>query len=165
MPGVGTNAVEDAMTTDDGRLTEAPGIPVTERYRAAILASGGLAVAVLMSLSDTFVPGRPLGGIEVINVVLGAVVMAAVYWPASPWVKLASGMAGTLVQWLASAMTDDRITAAEWTTVAATLITAVMLGAFPNAPKLVVGESGDDVPDAPTGTTYLPPSQRKDGGL
>lgn len=141
------------MSTDDGRTAA---IPVTERYRAAILSALGFGAAVLMSLSDALVDGRPLGGIEVVNVVLGAVVMAAVYWPASPWVKLASGVAGSIVQWLAAAWTDGVITGAEWATVGATFLSAVLVGAFPNAPQLVTGEAGDDVPDpiVPPGSTY-----------
>lgn len=143
------------MTTDDGRVS-APAIPVTERYRAAILASGGFAVAALLSISEAMVPGRPFGGIELVNVGLGLVVLAATYWRRSPWVKMAAGVAGALAQTLASSWTDDRVTSAEWITVAVTLITALMVGAFPNAPELVTGEAGDDVDDRIVmgGSTY-----------
>jgi hypothetical protein len=165
MPGVGTNAVEDAMTTDDGKIAVSPGIPVPERYRAVILAGLGLLSAVLLQIADLGVDGRPLGGIEAVNILLGAVVLAAVYFPGSAWVKLSSGVAGALLQTIASAWTDAAVTGAEWVTIGATAVTAVMVGAFPNAPQLVVGERGDDEPEAPEGTTYLPPSQRKDGGL
>jgi hypothetical protein len=148
------------MTTDDEKT--AAGIPVPERYRAAILSSAGFAVAVLLSISEAMVPGRPFGGIELINVGLGAVVLAVTYWRGNPWVKLASGVAGALLQTLASAWTDDRLTSAEWITIAVTLISALMVGAFPNAPELVTGEPGYDVPDeadAPPSSTYLPPAQ------
>lgn len=149
------------MTTDEGRVATT-GIPVPERYRAAILASGGFLAAVLLSIADLGADGRPLGGIEFINVVLGAAILAVTYWPANPWVKLASGVAGALVQTIASGWTDGRFTTAEWVTIAVTLITALMVGAFPNAPALVVGELGDDVPAEP-GSTYLPPSQAMHG--
>jgi hypothetical protein len=156
-----TSSTEDAMTVDEGNTATA--IPVPERYRSAILSSAGFAVAVLLSISEAMVPGRPFGGVEFINVVLGGVVLAVTYWRGNPWVKLASGVAGALLQTLASVWTDDRVTSAEWITIAVTLISALMVGAFPNAPELVTGEPGDDVADvegdAPPSSTYLPPAQ------
>lgn len=112
-----------------------------ERYRSVILAGGGLLVAVLLQLGEALVPGRPLGGIEIANLIFSAVVMAGVYFPASAWVKLASAVAGAIGQVVISAMTDDVITPAEIVTVAVALLVALGIGALPNMPRLpVVGE-------------------------
>lgn len=131
------------MTVNESLLPAA-----IERYRAVILAGGGLLVAVLLQLGEALVPGRPLGGIEIANLIFAGVVMAGVYFPASPWVKLAAGVAGAIGQTVISAITDNRVTPAEIVTVSVALLVALGIGALPNRPT----------PD-PVDTTTIAPGQ------
>ncbi len=109
-------------------------IPVPERYRAVILSFGGVLAAALLQLSEVMVPGRPLGGVEAITVAVAAVTSLVVYFPASPWAKFAAAIAGTIGQTLISATTDGQFTAAELLTIAVMVLSAMGIGAFPNAP-------------------------------
>jgi hypothetical protein len=121
-----------------------------ERYRASILAAGGFLTALLLQLGEAFVPGRPLGGIEFINLVFAALVLLGVYFPANPWAKLASAVAGAVGQTVIACVTDNRVTSAEIVTIAVSVLVALGVGALPNAPELVVGEAGADAPLAET---------------
>lgn len=120
-----------------------------ERYRAIILAGGGLLTAVLLQLGEALTPGRPLGGIELVNLLLSAAIMAGVYFPADAWVKLAAGVAGAIGQTLIAAITDNRVTAAEVVVVAVALLAALGIGALPNSPAL-------DVADPPVPEPFFP---------
>jgi hypothetical protein len=115
------------------------------RYRAAILAFGGFLTTVLLQLGEALTPGRPLGGIEIINLFFSALVMLAVYWPANPWAKFASAVAGAVGQTVISALTDDRLTNAELVTIAVALLAALGVGTLPNhsAPAAVVASDAD----------------------
>jgi hypothetical protein len=152
------------MSVDDGKhegWLMAAEIPVTERYRAVILAVGGVAMSALLVVSEALAAGRPWGGVELVTLLVAVATAVGVYFPANPWTKFAAGLAGATGQTLVAAATDNRVTTAELVVITIAVLSALGVGAFPNAPALVVGEVGDDVPDAgATGTTYLPPSQR-----
>lgn len=125
-----------------------------ERFRSSIIAFGPFFVALLLWLSDMLNSGRPFGGLELINAGLALLTLVAVYFPASAWVKFAAAVGGAALQAAAAGMTDGRWTSAEAIAVAVSVVSALLVGALPNAPQTVVAEAGDDVPDVRRGSTY-----------
>jgi hypothetical protein len=108
------------------------------RYRASILAAGGLLTAVLLQIGAALAPGTPLGGIDWVTLLFSALVLVAVYFPSDPWAKLTAAVAGAIGQTVIAAMTDDRFTAAEFIAIAVALLTAVGVGVLPNAGRVTV---------------------------
>ncbi len=117
-----------------------------ERYRASILASGGFFFAVVLTVSNAFADGTPFGAVSLLTVLFGVLVVAAVYFPANEWIKFGAGIAGAVGQTLISAITDGVFTRGEITLTVIAFATAMGIGIMPNAPTLVVGEAGTDVP-------------------
>jgi hypothetical protein len=105
-----------------------------ERYRASIYAFGALATAALLKLVDVLADNqRPLGGVDVLSLVVSVLALVGVYVPANAWAKFVAGVAGAVAQALVGVFTDGRITAAELVMVGVSLLVALGIGTKPNA--------------------------------
>ncbi len=113
-------------------------VPVTEQYRALIFAIGGVAVSAMLALTEALTPGRPFGGLEIVTVLVAVVTAAGVYFVANPWAKFAGGLAGAVGQTLIASVTDNHVTVAEMLVVGIAILSALGIGAFPNAPQEII---------------------------
>lgn len=115
-------------------------------YRASILAAGGLLTAILLQVGAALTPGAPLGGVDVVTLAFSALVLAAVYFPSNPWVKLSAAVVGAVGQTVIAAMTDDRFTAAELITIAVAVLAALGVGVLPNSGVVPVAQDTGSLP-------------------